>query len=70
MTCDRRTILSIPISTVNIPVHGRVRLFSTPEKKDLETIYEVKLLFIVVHLPTRLDQKAQVEADLFISHLR
>ena len=41
MTCDRRSTLAGAIHSLTFPAHGRTRLFSTPEKQDLETIYEV-----------------------------
>ena len=41
MSCDRRSTVSIPVNTVNFPVTGRARLFSSSDKQDLETIYEV-----------------------------
>lgn len=46
MTCDRRSTFSLPLNTFNFQTTGgRPRLFSTPEKQDLETIYEVKFFF-------------------------
>jgi hypothetical protein len=41
MTCDNRTTSSTPLNIFTFPVTGRARLFSSPDKQDLETIYEV-----------------------------
>jgi len=43
MTCDKRCNFSTPLNTFHFPANGRARLFSSPDKQDLETIYEVKL---------------------------
>ncbi|CAM4785129.1 unnamed protein product [Rotaria magnacalcarata] len=40
MTCDKRSTLTPALNTPNFLVNGRPRLFSTPEKQDLKTIYE------------------------------
>ncbi|CAF1504711.1 unnamed protein product [Adineta steineri] len=41
MTCDRRYTFSASANTYTVPDnHGRARLFSSPDKQDLETIYE------------------------------
>lgn len=41
MTCDNRSNIIPSSNTFNFPVNtGRARLFSTPDKQDLETIYE------------------------------
>jgi hypothetical protein len=49
MTCDKR-VFSAPLNTFTFPVHGRARLFSSPEKQDLETIYEVNLKFTFIYI--------------------
>jgi hypothetical protein len=41
MNCDRRHTLFAPINTFNFTTNDRVRRYSTPERQDLETIYEV-----------------------------
>jgi hypothetical protein len=42
MTCDKRcTFSASPLNTFHFPANGRTRLFSSPDKQDLETIYEV-----------------------------
>lgn len=42
MTCDNRSSFSPLLNTFHFPVNnGRARLFSSPDKQDLETIYEV-----------------------------
>lgn len=43
MTYDRRNTLFAPINTFDFTVNNdRARRYSTPDKHDLETIYEVK----------------------------
>jgi len=42
MTCDRRHTLFAPVNTFNFTANDRSRRYSTPDKQDLETIYEVK----------------------------
>ena len=41
MTCDRRHTLFAPVNTFNFTTNDRSRRYSTPDKQDLETIYEV-----------------------------
>ncbi|CAF1349833.1 unnamed protein product [Adineta steineri] len=41
MTCDRRNTLFAPVNTFNFTSNDRVRRYSTPDKQDLETIYEI-----------------------------
>lgn len=43
MTCDRRNTLFAPINTFDFTINDRVRRYSTSDKQDLETIYEVKI---------------------------
>ncbi len=49
MTYDRRNTLFAPVNTLNFTTNDRIRRYSTPDKQDLETIYEVikknRLLF-------------------------
>lgn len=42
MTYDRRHTLFAPVNTFNFTTNDRIRRYSTPDKHDLETIYEVK----------------------------
>jgi hypothetical protein len=49
MTCDKR-VFSTPLNTFTFPPNGRARLFSSPEKQDLETIYEVNLKFQLIYI--------------------
>lgn len=48
MTCDKRFNFSAPLNTFTFPTptNGRARLFSAPEKQDLETIYEVNFKYL------------------------
>jgi len=48
MTCDRRNTLFAPVNTFNFITNDRVRRYSTPDKHDLETIYEVKKKKIII----------------------
>ena len=41
MTCDRRHTLFAPVNTFNFTTNDRLRRYSTPDRQDLETIYEV-----------------------------
>jgi hypothetical protein len=41
MNCDRRHTLFAPVNTFNFTANDRVRRYSTPDRQDLETIYEV-----------------------------
>ena len=41
MTCDRRNTLFAPVNSFDFTANDRTRRYSTPEKQDLETIYEV-----------------------------
>ena len=41
MTYDRRNTLFAPVNTFNFTTNDRIRRYSTPDKQDLETIYEV-----------------------------
>jgi hypothetical protein len=41
MNGDRRNTLFAPVNTFNFITTDRTRRYSTPDKQDLETIYEV-----------------------------
>jgi len=41
MPYDRRNTLFAPVNTLNFTTNDRIRRYSTPDKQDLETIYEV-----------------------------
>lgn len=41
MTCERRHTLFAPVNTFNFTTNDRLRRYSTPDRQDLETIYEV-----------------------------
>ena len=43
MSYDRRYTLFAPVNTFNFTANDRVRRYSTPERQDLETIYEVMI---------------------------
>ena len=60
MTCDKRSAFSTSTNTFQFPVNtGRTRLFSSPDKQDLETIYEVRLI--------RWKTKTRVNSVFFLS---
>jgi hypothetical protein len=41
MTYDRRNTLFAPVNTFDFTTDDRARRYSSPDKPDLETIYEV-----------------------------
>jgi hypothetical protein len=63
MTCDKRYVFSAPSSVFHFPPAGRPRLFSAPEKQDLETIYEVKPARARLAARTRIDYHSDNLAD-------